>query len=129
MGWTYMGGGRVLRGVYNIKGRIAEWRENKCVKGGAEEGRKEAGKGERRRGGQKPKQRSVNRASVEHQRSLNDCWTPPTRTRTRTHMHMYTSPHTCTHTPCWMHLSVRTRKDVREVENNTQGWKMNKSMK
>lgn len=42
--------------------------------GGAEEGKKEAGKGERRRGGQKPKQRSVNRASVEYQRSLIDCW-------------------------------------------------------
>lgn len=35
---------------------------------------KERREGERRRGGQKPKQRSVNRASVGHQWSLNDRW-------------------------------------------------------
>lgn len=69
---------------------------HKCVKGGAEEGRKEVGKGERRRG-QKPKQRSVNRASVEHQWSLNDCWFDSKHIHTHTHFFQFCYR---THIPC-----------------------------
>lgn len=41
---TYERRGMVLRKVSNMKGCMAKCRENKCVIGGAEEGRKEVGK-------------------------------------------------------------------------------------
>lgn len=74
-----------------------------------------SGKGERRRGGQKPKQRSVNRASVEHQRSLNDGW--------------FHSSHTLLFSHAYFLLDALI-SEVKKgwVENNTfENGKMNKA--
>lgn len=61
--------------------------QKKKMHDGRSKGGKKGGREGRRRRGQKPKQRSVNRASVEHQRSLNECCfdhrlSPPTHTNT-----------------------------------------------
>lgn len=48
-----------IKGCLTIRG--IEWRENKCVKGGAEEGRKEAG------GGRKEERRTKTKAEVSKQ--------------------------------------------------------------